>query len=844
MKRNRIYFALLAAAMVLPLSCAKDITEVIESDNSSSKDYEGISVEFTTAFTKTAIGEVADGEASVLWEKGDTIKVMGYYTAVTETDGATTTEEKQFCVTATASDDGASATFTADIPVNATDIYAVYPAAACSALTKDDDGNVSVPVKINQKNLTTKFKDAHFCVAKTTLAEKTLLFKNVASVLAFEIKDPDSFATLDKSHLDRPQLMPLNFQAVLGTVPVSFDAEGSVVLGTPVSTANSLDMGNDFASATLTTGTHYLALLPANYTEGFALNLNYYANPACIYSKAADLSTPKILNIGVVDGKFQDNFYVTVAGAGAKTGADWANAMGRDEFVKALARKTEDNSNENEKDNLALARFLQIWKLKGSTFHLGAGTYILGDESSNGLEVNFQGGNGTSYCTIGILGGYPEAGGDTRDAKTNVTKFSGNKQYHILTVKDRARLNIDGITFCDAYFAGECKNGAAKMGAALFLTDSFANTNTDANRTNQAKGAARVSLTNCIFENNRNASANSVTIKTDEKTGKTTTTPNTFYGGGSAIAIQKGYLYANGCKFLNNYDAGYVGCVATCGDYDYENLKSELFFNACLFEGNTTGAGNWGAGHVVSHSTKGILLGMYNCTFHANDGAADNGGYYNTNVIDVRRSSIIANTTIYQATCASVASTQSANDWSGYSVRVDGACSGLNRQIFANNVFQSIKNRNNAGDNRSLSLALAYSTSHDGKVFLKGNNVLSRVVGDNVTEDTGMKVTWDDEALLVNDGETRSTSTKILGMTWNGGLGVFEWNGDETRYTNMSLAKMIEILKSPDLENTNPKFKWGTDFYDWLVEIDALDKDALGNTRPAEGWLAGSYQQN
>ncbi len=165
MKRNRIYFALLAAAMVLPLSCAKDITEVVEPDNSSSKDYEGISVEFTTAFTKTAIGEVADGEASVLWEKGDKINVMGYYTAVTETDGATTTEEKQFCVTATASEDGASATFTADIPVNATDIYAVYPAAACTALTKDESGNVSVPVVINQKNLTTKFKDAHFCVA-------------------------------------------------------------------------------------------------------------------------------------------------------------------------------------------------------------------------------------------------------------------------------------------------------------------------------------------------------------------------------------------------------------------------------------------------------------------------------------------------------------------------------------------------------------------------------------------------------------------------------------------------------------------------------------------------------
>ncbi len=828
MKRNRIYFALLAAAMVLPLSCAKDITEVIESDNSSSKDYEGISVEFTTAFTKTAIGEVADGEASVLWEKGDKINVMGYYTVVTETDGETTTEEKQFCVTATASEGGASATFTAVIPENATDnIYAVYPATACTALTKDDEGNVSVPVKINQKDLTTKFKDAHFCVARTTLAEKTLLFKNVASVLAFEIKDPDSFATLD-----RPQLMPLNFQAVLGTVPVSFDAEGSVVLGTPESTANSLDMGDQFAKVgTLTTGTHYLALLPANYTEGFALNLNYFANPACIYSKAADLSTPKILNIGVVDGKFQDNFYVTVAGAGAKTGADWANAMGRDEFVKALARKTEDNSDENEKANLALARFLQIWKLKGSTFHLGAGTYILGDENSNGLEVNFQGGNGTSYCTIGILGGYPEAGGDTRDAKTNVTKFSGNKQHHILTVKDRARLNIDGITFCDAYFDGGCSATAEKMGAALFLTDSFANTNTDANRTNQAKGAARVSLTDCIFENNRNLSSGTDSSEKEKETAD-------YYGGGSAIAIQKGYLYANGCKFLNNYDKCANGCVSTCGNYLYDAVKSELFLNACLFEGNITGTAANNTGHVVNHRTKGILLGMYNCTFHANEGEN------NTNVVEARRSSIIANTTIYQTTYGK---NQSNVAWTGYPVRVPGGVYGFNHHIFANNILQSISDAKGNGDYRSFSLVASYS-SVNGGVYFKGNNVLTRVYG-KVGE---LDITWADEALLVNDGETYSNSTKILGMTFNESLGVFEWNSGETRYTNMSLAKMTEILQSDVIENytsgttldSNSYFTWGTDFYKWLVEIDALDKDALGNTRPAEGWLAGSYQQN
>ena len=115
-----------------------------------------------------------------------------------------------------------------------------------------------------------------------------------------------------------------------------------------------------------------------------------------------------------------------------------------------------------------------------------------------------------------------------------------------------------------------------------------------------------------------------------------------------------------------------------------------------------------------------------------------------------------------------------------------------------------------------------------------------------------MHVEWDDEALLVNDGETYSNSTKILGMTWNGDLGVFEWNSGETRCTNMSFAKMTEILQSDVIENytsgttldSKSSFTWGTDFYNWLVSIEAVAKDALGNTRPAEGWLAGSYQQN
>ncbi len=825
MKRNRIYLALLAAAAVLPLSCAKDITEVVEPDNSPAKEYKGISVEFTTAFTKTAIGDVTEGSAQILWEKGDKINVMGYYTEETAgTDGTETTEEKFFCVEAAASEDGASTVFTAVVPENATDIYAVYPTAACDTLKKDNAGNVFVPVKINQTNLTTKFKDAHFCVAKTTLSEKKLIFKNVASVLAFEIKDPNKFASLN-----RPQLLPLNFQEVRGTVPVSFDAEGSVVLGKPESTANSLDMGDNFDSKSFGAGTHYLAMLPANYTAGFALNLNYFDNPACIYNKAADLSTPKILNIGVVDGKFQDNFYVTVAGAGDRSGKDWDNAMGRDEFVSALAKRTDANSGA---DNLALKKFLQIWKLKGSTFHLGAGTYVLGDAESNGLEVSFQGGNGTSYCTINILGGYPENGGDKRAITANVTKFSGDNQYHILSVKDRARLHIDGITFCDAKFADECTKTSEKMGAALFITDSFDNTNSAAQRTAHAKGAAQVHLTDCIFENNRNASTG-VNFDANAETAE-------YYGGGSAIAIQKGYLYANRCKFRNNYDKGAIGCVTTCGNFAFSNLKSELFFNACLFEGNVTGTGGNGKGHVLNHLTKGILLGMYNCTFHANDGAAEDGKCYNTNVIDIRRSSIIANTTIYQATYGL---DQSNKEWTGYPIRVDGGVNGFNRHIFANNIIQSLPDDKGNGDYRSFALVNSYS-GRNGGVYFKGNNVVSILLNKKSASD-GLNMTEADE--------TYYNAQKNLAMTWNETLGVFEWDADETKSTNMSLEKMTEVLKSSDIENYvsggtsldgNSSFTWGTDFYNWLVKIKAVDKDALGNTRPSEGWLAGSYQQN
>ena len=84
-------------------------------------------------------------------------------------------------------------------------------------------------------------------------------------------------------------------------------------------------------------------------------------------------------------------------------------------------------------------------------------------------------------------------------------------------------------------------------------------------------------------------------------------------------------------------------------------------------------------------------------------------------------------------------------------------------------------------------------------------------------------------------------------MTWDEELGLFKWNDGQTRYTAMSKAQMTEILTSSDIDNTVDKtssaYKWGTTFYNWLVSLDALDKDAAGNTRPDEGWLSGSYQQ-
>ena len=812
MKRNKIYCAMLVASMVLPLSCSKDIVEAPDQGNSPSQEIGGgVRVDFHTAFTKTALGEIEEGSAEVLWEKGDKIRVMGYYTE-DET-------EKQFSVEATADAAGATAVFSAVVPVNATDIYAVYPSTACTALNKDDGGNVSIPVVINSNSLTTSFKNAHYCVAKTTLTEKTLLFKNVSSIVCFEIEEGHKFSSLQ--HL---QVTALDSTPLTGTLPVSFTSDGTPEFGTPSATGASLY----YSKQTLAVGKHYLCMLPSNYPEGFALSCNYFDDPAVFYTNTqkTDLSTPQILNIGKIGNKFQKDFYVTVDGAGQKNGKDWANAMGRDEFVSAVATKT---------DATAKEKYLHIWALKGGIFHFGAGTYILGDETSGGLQVGFYGAEGTNYCPMTFLGGYPEAGGETRDITTNVTKFSGDGKYHILSVRDRARLDIDGITFCDAFFNGECSDTATRMGAALFLSDGFANTNTDTNRTNHEKGAARVNLTDCIFENNRNESSN----------------PNTSFGGGSAIAIQKGYLHANRCKFRNNYDKGYVGCVTTCGGYTYQSLKSELFFNACLFEGNVTATSKNSSGHVVNHNTKGILLGMYNCTFHANDTAADDGVVHNSNVMSLNRSAIVANTTIYQSTYDPELA------WTGYPIRIEGFVTGLNRQIFANNILQSVPDGNGKGDRRSFACNTGYTEEQGGMVFFKGNNVLTRVLGrvnaGTVTKNNvkynvkGLTITWEDENLLVNDSETYSNSTKNLQMSWDESLGVFKWDSGETRYTNMTEAKMREILQSADLSNTvdsNNAYTWGTTFYDWLVSIDAVDKDALGATRPAEGWLAGSYQQN
>lgn len=80
------------------------------------------------------------------------------------------------------------------------------------------------------------------------------------------------------------------------------------------------------------------------------------------------------------------------------------------------------------------------------------------------------------------------------------------------------------------------------------------------------------------------------------------------------------------------------------------------------------------------------------------------------------------------------------------------------------------------------------------------------------------------------------TTDSFGGLTWNASQCYWSWNGTMTGGANTNKITKDEFVST--LNDALPEFKT------WLEEINALDKDQLGNSRGTGEWWPGSYQKD
>ena len=278
-------------------------------------------------------------------------------------------------------------------------------------------------------------------------------------------------------------------------------------------------------------------------------------------------------------------YFVTVEGAGDKTGASWDNAMGLEQLRPMLGTDYGKKTLEN------------CEALDGYTFYFKEGSYCMTSNEKDRMKLAFQ-----AYvkpCRITFLGGYDESSTGTdlskRDIQNNITKFTGDRNGNgkadsgdtgIFCLDAYAYLTFDGFTFAHSY-------GVATWKQKAFML------NTD---DSEGTGATtELSLNNCKFYDIYEYQG------TDSK-----------YHGGSAV-----WLGNNCTAKLNNCEMTGLSSKSRGGALRLCYASGTMFVNNCAVYGNKVD-GDWGNGVQISNGN--FYANNLTVAKNTGKGAALNGG--------------------------------------------------------------------------------------------------------------------------------------------------------------------------------------------------------------------------
>ena len=559
--------------VLVSLSCAQELEPEID-DAGNVVVPDGYTLQTFSAISEQTRTSIVSG--NTVWDKDDKIRII--YTDGSHSDPFSLVD----------GDGTTNGKFQGLVPDGKAASYAVYPHGAYSSVS---DETVHMTVSSDQPGT---FAAGNIAVAKVG-EENNMSFSNVNSFLVFQLKSD--------SEVTRVEVTSVDGSALAGTVAV--DCSGAVPSAGEVADATST-----VSMTTAGEGIYYMSIVSGvTHTQG--LKMTYYAGEeetgVYYFNNNLSIDVNIMYQLGEVDT--DNNYYVTVEGAGYRNGMNWANAFSKADMWKILTLSEDSSDATNE------AKFAA---LDGATFHLAAGTYNFGQA----LDLTYNG-----VVTLEFLGGYDASG--NRNPANNATVFTGNKEHRVFNFATEMQCKFDGISFVDGYSDAnggvfslnvgtwtftDCKfsaNESAANGGVIYFSAGGSATFDNCDFYDN-KSTAEEGLGGCIYCGSK-TSALVITVNGGTISGNTayrggfilsynadatlnnvTFTGNEVTGGGGAIYINSSPEFTlNDCVFTEN-EAKYGGAV---------NASGTLNVNGCRFENNHA-TGNAGA---ISMGAKGHL---------------------------------------------------------------------------------------------------------------------------------------------------------------------------------------------------------------------------------------------
>lgn len=698
---KRIYLLLTLSLLgITVLSCKKETT-----GGESRITFTATSADFETKTSLTG--------GKTVWSSGDQIVLV-------LNDGSTVKS------TLTQGVGTAKGTYIALIPEGKTVVSAVYPADAFDSA----DGNTVNVILPSAQDGT--FAAGNIAVAKLG-SGNTLSFKNVTALIT--LKTPAG------SDVKKIEVSSISGAALSGTIPV--DCSGAVPVAmaakTPASTVSIPVNGAGLYYVAVAAGTVHNEGLKISYTGTETIDYNY--------EEAVTFDAGALYNIESEESTA--GYYVSLDGAGDKSGKNWANAM---DAAKMWGLITLADAKPEEINDVV--------------FKVASGTYDWAAITATDIPtISIAEEQGPVKFTV--MGGFDGFTG-LRDLEQNPTVFTGAGTHPVLVLAGGTLdVVMDGIQFTEG--KSESEGGGIKVTSGTWT---FTNCEFSANEADYGGAiyieSAKVQIFGGKFESNV-ASGNGGAIQAYEN---------------SCLEISD--YEDSPTLFLNNSSDRYGGAI----DFENSNAGMDNRINNAIFKGNHA---QWGGAISVYGKDATTKVYVNACTFGGTEEDEPNYTRRNNNSKDADGGAIYAEDDSYVNVGSSIFVNNNAKNCGG-AISVEGyTMMQLSGDSFIGNYSSTggavfAKNRGNDYPNifvDGCSFDANYITNHYGcTINFNGIDSFcmhnSSVRGSYVANSkTGEESCWID--LDAVQGKISISNSSIIGAAASSSL-VWSCNGSWTNY--------------------------------------------------------------